>query len=169
MKNITVTRRAPCTNIPVMMMMMMMMIAHLFDIVHFPEILPVITKQAVTKMPLHGRKQPRVRNSAHGNIIPVRKGNATKKLSYTIPYHLQPNNTRNIPMVLCVCTLEEQEREKMKKKTRKLKGNKTKKKKAKIKYILVEKRSKHVFRAQAESRGQGSAVCWYDQSYDLSN
>ena len=34
--------------------------------------------------------------------MPVRMENGTNELWYTIPCHLQPNNTRNISIVLCV-------------------------------------------------------------------
>ena len=53
------------------------------QVAHFPEILPVITKQAATKMHLDGRKQ----TSAKCTAVPGRKGNGTNELWYTIPYH----------------------------------------------------------------------------------
>ena len=46
-------------------------------------------------MHLDGRKQistPAVRNSAHGSSVPVREGNGTNELRYTIPYRLQPTS-----------------------------------------------------------------------------
>ena len=30
-------------------------------------------------------------------------------------------------------------------------------------------KTKHAFRAQAESRGDKVDVCWYDQSYDMTS
>ena len=46
-------------------------------------------------------KQARHR-SAHGSVIPVREGNGTNELWDTIPYHLQPNNTRkHIHDIIC--------------------------------------------------------------------
>ena len=52
----------------------------------------------------HHKVNKRERNSAHGSTIPVHERNGTNELWwYTIPYHLEPNNTRNIPIV---CTLE---------------------------------------------------------------
>ena len=60
----------------------------------FPEILPVVTKQAVTKMHLDGRKQ--TKHEVLRTPVSYRpKENGTNELWYTIPYHLQPNNTRN--------------------------------------------------------------------------
>ena len=67
---------------------------------HLPENLPVVTKQAATKgMSMAENEQ--VRDSAHGRTIPVRQENGTNELWYTMPYHLQQNNTSNINLALC--------------------------------------------------------------------
>ena len=75
-------------------------------IAQFPEILPAVTKQAETKkghVSMGKNKQARDTSSPHGSIIPVRKGTGTinTELWYTTPYHLQPNDTRNISAVAC--------------------------------------------------------------------
>ena len=101
----------------------------------------------------------------------VRKMSYTNELWYTIPHHLQPNYTRNKSMA-CTGTPEtstgtpETKEEKEKKNTekeRKRKDTETKETKRK------KKRSKHVLRAQVESLGDKVAVCWHDQSCDVSS
>ena len=71
---------------------------------HFPEALPGVTNQAmITEMHLDWRKQTDTNCSAHSSIIPVRQGNGTNELWYTIPCHFQPNNTMDISMVIPYC------------------------------------------------------------------
>ena len=71
----------------------------LLIIAHFPEIVPVLTKQAETKR-ISMAKNKQVRSRAYCTIIPVRKANGKNKLWYTIPYHYRPNNARNISIAL---------------------------------------------------------------------
>ena len=86
------------------------------------------------------------------DVVPVvRKRNDTNELWYTIPYHFQPNYTRNKSMV---CTGTPEKKKRKNKNTRKEKKER--------------KRSKQALRAQAESVGGKVAVCWYDQSCDVS-
>ena len=63
---------------------------------HFPKVLPVMmrSQNRLYQKCISMGENKQARNSAHGSIIPVRKGNGTSELWYTIPYHLQPNNTR---------------------------------------------------------------------------
>ena len=53
-------------------------------------------------MHIDGRKQACTLYRARGSIIPLGKGNGTNELWYTVPYHLQPNDIRNVSMVPCV-------------------------------------------------------------------
>ncbi|MEP5374374.1 MAG: hypothetical protein ABJQ14_01115, partial [Hyphomicrobiales bacterium] len=69
----------------------------------FSEILSVVAKPTLTKTIVSMEENKQVRNNARGIIIPVREGYGTNELWHTIPYHLQPNNTRNISMI---CRLE---------------------------------------------------------------
>ena len=108
----------------------------------------MVTKEAVTKMNLDGRKQAStlVRNNAHGSIIPVRKGNGTNELWYTISYYLQPNNTKSLSMVLCVYSKKIQGENKNEKREERIDRRKNEKN--------ARKRSKHTLRVQAEFRVQ---------------
>ena len=49
-----------------------------------------------------------------GSITPVREGNSTNELWCTIPNNLQPNNIKNISMVLYVDSKKKNERKKRK-------------------------------------------------------
>ena len=76
--------------------MMMMMLLHQLN---FPEIWPVVTKQAETF--LMGEKTDKYTRSRCTDVVPVvRKRNDTNELWYTIPYHLQPNPGTNPLYVL---------------------------------------------------------------------
>ena len=82
----------------------------------FPEMLPMVAKQAITRGTRMGENK-QARNSAHGSssMIPVRKGNGFYELWYTIPYHLLLIHTINITTVLYV-HLKKKEKEKRRKK-----------------------------------------------------
>ena len=98
-------------------------------------------------------------------VVPVvRNRNDTNELWNTIPYHLQPKYTRNKSMV-CIGSPEKKVKEKAKNTTE----EKEKKRHRKQGKWWKEKRSKHALRAQAESLGDKVAVCWYDQSSDVSS
>ena len=89
------------------------------------------------------------------------QGTATDELWNTIPYHLHRNNTWNISMVYTYVHPKKLKYG-LKRKETELK-RKEKKKKTK------RNQNKHALRAQAESLGDTVAVCWYDQSYDMSS
>ena len=76
--------------------------------------------------------------------IPVRKGNGTNDLWYTILYHLQPNSTRNISMALYAYLKKQTNTERVKKQTETSKG------KRRQGIEKKKKRSKHALRAQAD-------------------
>ena len=64
-------------------------------IARFPEILAVVTKAGCNRNASRWEKTNKyeIPGSAHGSIlVPVRTGNGTHELWYTIPFHLQPNN-----------------------------------------------------------------------------
>ena len=65
-------------------------------------------------MPLDEKKtsEYEIPGSAHDSMIPVRQGNGTNELWYTIPSHLQPKSTRNMSMVFTLCTPEKKSKEK---------------------------------------------------------
>ena len=84
-------------------------------IAHSPKNLAVVTRTGCKLKCISTGENKQVRSSAHGTIIPVREGNGTNELWYTIPYHFQPNSTMNISMVLyLVCTLEKSGKTKIK-------------------------------------------------------
>ena len=115
-------------------------------------------------MHLVGRKQSstwyQVWSSAHGSIIPEREGNGTNELWYTVPYHLQPNNTRNTPIVLFVHS---------KKRKRKGKNKHTNTHEEERKEERKGKTKQKTNQTCALSPEDKVAVCWYDQSYDTSS
>ena len=80
----------------------------------------------------------------------------TNELWNTVSYDLHPNNARNISMGKNV-----HPKKKMPKKGKKARKRKEKKRN--------RNNNKHALRAQAESRGDKVAVCWYDQSCDMSS
>ena len=128
---------------------------HIITIAHFPEILLVFTKQAVTKTHSRGQKTY-VRNSAHGSDILVRKGNGTNELWYTILRHSQPNNTRNISLVLYVHSRKRKRKtpEKHEERTgRRKKGKK--------------KNEADLHSGRRPSPENKVAVCWDNQSYGM--
>ena len=117
-----------------------------------------------------GENQSKVRNSAHGSIIPARKGHGTKELWFIIPYHSLTCNQiapGTYPWYDMYARKKKEEREAKHKEgtERRKKGNYTRK------WWKHEKRSEHALRAQAEFRGQGCclgvrSVPWYVQLMD---
>ena len=96
--------------------------------------------------------------------MPVSEGNGTTiELWHTIPYHLQPNNTTNISMVLYIHSkIKITEKEEEKRKTRKREKKEIKETK--------EKKETKINEANMHSRRRPSpegkaAVCWYDEWY----
>ena len=90
-------------------------------------------------------------------------------LSYTIPYQLLRDNTRNIDVVHAYTrkrglemTVTQRRAKKGEKGHKRKKENKTKERKKERNKNFV-----HARRAQAESRGDKVAVCWHNQSYDM--
>ena len=101
------------------------------------------------------------------------------ELWYTIPYHLQRDNTRKIAVVntytrkrglkRTITYLVYKEGQKRAKKGAKKERNREEMKRKEGKKGGTKKRNQnqYVLRAQAESRGDDEvAVCWHDQSYD---
>ena len=86
-------------------------------------------------------------------------------LSYTIPYQLLRDKNRNIAVVHAYTRKRGLEMAVIQ---RRAKKGKKEKKKRKERKKNETKNFMHAGRAQAESRGYKVAVCWHNQSYDMS-
>ena len=120
------------------------------------------TNQAI-KNRLGGRKQKRTKDYVYGSTSTQRNG--TKELWHTILYHLQRTSARNTSVIYT----HNRKRLPVWRARREGTERKIVHKKENIHEENEKKASTRSLRAQAESRGDKFAVCWYGQSHDMSS